>query len=215
MGEKPSGWKLASNALHELWSLREQSDTKSIIERHLFKNTQASSSSSDSESLTQTYWVMRHQDGISELLDYSGLSGILIREEYTKALNAVIRFAETGKAADDDENKESDQSEAGVDDDHYYNLFLNLSDCQKSNGGFIVIGHPGIGESPNLSLKIEKFSLFCRENCLAHSNPHAASSAWFANNLSIEIGSNVFFQRRWCLRIPVRSRRRSRLASNL
>ena len=116
---------------------------------------------------------MKQEDGINFLQGHqagSDLTGALIREEYSKAFRAVIDFAATGKfnylteAASDDEPRESGQNEIGV-QDSYLNPFVNLLATRSKRGGFILIGHPGIGEYiPSLSSKIQTFLLLLQEN---------------------------------------------------
>jgi hypothetical protein len=157
--EKPHPSK--PHALYQLWLLREQSNTNSFIEQRTHWHA----------SSTRTYWVVTLQDGIKELLHLGnfGISGILITDEYEEAIKAVIEFRETGNStrltdskvpeSELDPDEESDQREtlAGV-SSSYFNPFSNIS---KGSGdmmsGFILIGHPGIGEyhNLNLSLKIE------------------------------------------------------------
>jgi len=142
-----------SHALHKLWKLRHTS-TNSFIVQHKSEDVHASS----------TYWVMKLHDEINELLDLgksSGVSGVLIREEYVQALRAVIEFAEEGTFVfPTDDEEESEQNATQVHDTYFENPFSKLSAKSLSlMGGFILTGHPGIGEYHNVSSKIETPSL--------------------------------------------------------
>jgi len=135
-----------SHLLHKLWLLREQTDTKSFI-------VQRKSEDSDINA-PSTGWIMTRQDVINHLLGFENghLLGVLIREEYTEAFRAVVEFSQTRRAkrrteVTDDETEESHQSKTGA-QDFYLNPFSNISaTLSVSKGGFILIGHPGIGKT--------------------------------------------------------------------
>lgn len=62
--------------------LREQSSTKSFIVQHNLEDAHGS-----------TNWVLTQQDEVNELLDlhnYGGVSGFLIRDEYTEAFRLSL-----------------------------------------------------------------------------------------------------------------------------
>jgi Crinkler effector protein N-terminal domain len=153
-----------SHPLHKLWLLRQQSDTKSFIFQHKMEDIHTRPVPSS------TYWVMTQKDEINSLLGFGqeyGLKGVLIREEYKEAFRAAIEFAETGEAnclteAAADDESELHQNEAEV-QDSYLNPFSDISDTRSRQGGFILIGHPGIGEYHSLSPKIQTFSLLFQE----------------------------------------------------
>ena len=140
---------------------------------------------------------MKQEDGINFLQGHqagSDLTGALIREEYSKAFRAVIDFAATGKvnylteAASDDEPRESGQNEIGV-QDSYLNPFVNLPATRSKRGGFILIGHPGIGEyTPSLSSKSKLSHYFCRKILVAHCDANSSHARWTANHVSIQLG---------------------------
>ena len=96
---------------------------------------------------------------IMKSLDLEHLSGILIREEYLKALKAMVEYAEIEhlqNRTDDNEDdlEEVGRSETGPLGTRLANLFLNLlPDFKLSRRGFILLGHPGIGEGRNLLSK--------------------------------------------------------------
>ena len=109
---------------------------------------------------------MNQMDGINFLQGHyegSDLTGALIREEYSEAFRAVIlEFATTGEFNDLTEaasDEELGQNEIGVQDsESYLNPFINLPHTRSKRKGFILIGHPGIGEyTPSLSPKIQTF----------------------------------------------------------
>ena len=90
----------------------------------------------------------------------NGLKGVLLRKEYNEAFKAVIKFAESGEGkrlteTASDESQES-QNELGV-QDSYVNPFLNISGSLPARGGFILLGHPGIGEYTQFITKIQTF----------------------------------------------------------
>ena len=104
--------------------------------------------------------VLKVQAWIDELMEAPCVSGFLIREEFRSALRALVEFSTTGKcqfSTVDTEIEGEDVDVMQVDDDGSLatleNPFLNPASALVSEkGGFILLGHPGIGKNLFLNL---------------------------------------------------------------
>jgi hypothetical protein len=98
--------------------------------------------------------VLRVQAWINELMEAPCVSGFLIRTEFRKALRALVEFSTTGKYqfSTVDTEIEGEEVAIPVNDDGSLvaleNPFLNPAAALVSEkGGFILLGHPGIGKN--------------------------------------------------------------------
>jgi hypothetical protein len=106
-------------------------------------------------------WVLNIQPWIRDLIGLdSDIPGFMIREEYTLALRAAIQFYKgdeqmfrTTTAADEGNDNDAMEIDTG---DLLQNPFTELpSSLVSTRGGFIVVGHPGIGKHCSPPPKIE------------------------------------------------------------
>jgi hypothetical protein len=89
--------------------------------------------------------VLDVQDWISILQPDASFSGVLVREEYREAVRALIQWFSEGMSeipteiAVDEDTMQVDEA--------FPNPFVKLSrDSLPKKGGFVLLGHPGIGE---------------------------------------------------------------------
>jgi hypothetical protein len=93
--------------------------------------------------------VLKAKAWVGDLLPDVDVSGFMIREEFTAALQAAIEYYTRGTyqfETTPDENDENDamQIDSGA---CFPNPFSKLSPSFASTrGGFILLGHPGIGK---------------------------------------------------------------------
>ena len=103
-----------------------------------------------------TYWVLKIQDWLEELVPESSLLGVLIRDEYMEALKAVIEYSSKRTTnfptvVSHGGDRKDNEDDMRVDDDTlsapFRNPFLDPpAQLVSYRGGFILVGHPGIGE---------------------------------------------------------------------
>jgi hypothetical protein len=103
-------------------------------------------------------WVLNIQPWIQELIGFDIPAGFMVREEYLLASRAAIQFYkgekqtfETAPTADEGNNDDVMEIDMG---DLLQNPFTELpSSLVSKRGGFIVVGHPGIGKHCSAPLR--------------------------------------------------------------
>jgi hypothetical protein len=154
---------IASGALHELWRVcwNSGSNGSEIMRRHEIQRDKTHPPSGDVH-VPPSCWVLNVEPWIKHLQPENEVSGFLVREEYVVALEEVAEcymngkseFATTSAGEENEETEENDDDMLIDDGACFPNPYSTLSTATPSAmGGFILLGHPGIGKRCSLSSK--------------------------------------------------------------
>jgi hypothetical protein len=125
-------------------------------------------------------------------------TGVLIRDEYKEALQAIMEWFLHGNEVTEDAMEVDDMQPAP-----FGNPFLDVHiDLVSENWAFVLLGNPGIGEQSSFLSHHSNFIFNCRKNCVLICFTGSASPSSAPDHLSVTRQPSVLFCRQWCLLDP-------------